>query len=47
VRDPIGGEAVIQQGQAIDAMSRLTNALLDISKLESGAIGPDPPPTSR
>ena len=42
VRDPIGGEAVVQQGQAIDAMSRLTNALLDISKLESGAIRPDP-----
>ena len=42
VRDPIAGEAVAQQGQAIDAMSRLTNALLDISKLESGAIRPDP-----
>ena len=42
VRDPVAGEAVAQQGQAIDAMSRLTNALLDISKLESGAIRPDP-----
>lgn len=42
VRDPMAGEAVAQQGQAIDAMSRLTNALLDISKLESGAIRPDP-----
>lgn len=42
VRDPVAGEAVAQQGQAIDAMSRLTNALLDISKLESGAIQPDP-----
>ena len=42
VRDPIAGEAVTQQGQAIEAMSRLTNALLDISKLESGAIRPDP-----
>jgi two-component system, sensor histidine kinase len=42
VRDPIAGEAVTQQGQAIDAMSRLTNALLDISKLESGAIRPAP-----
>jgi two-component system, sensor histidine kinase len=42
VRDPIAGEAVAQQGQAIEAMSRLTNALLDISKLESGAIRPDP-----
>jgi PAS domain S-box-containing protein len=42
VRDPVAGEAVAQQGHAIDAMSRLTNALLDISKLESGAIKPDP-----
>ena len=42
VRDAMAGEAVAQQGQAIDAMSRLTNALLDISKLESGAIRPDP-----
>jgi PAS domain S-box-containing protein len=42
VRDPVAGEAVAQQGQAIDAMSRLTNALLDISKLESGAVLPDP-----
>ena len=42
VRDSVAGEAVAQQGQAIDAMSRLTNALLDISKLESGAIRPDP-----
>ena len=42
MRDPVAAEAVAQQGQAIDAMSRLTNALLDISKLESGAIRPDP-----
>ena len=42
VRDPIAAEAVLQQGQAIEAMSRLTNALLDISKLEAGAIRPDP-----
>ncbi|MDE2261555.1 MAG: PAS domain S-box protein [Gammaproteobacteria bacterium] len=42
VREPMASEAVAQQGQAIDAMSRLTNALLDISKLESGAIRPDP-----
>jgi len=42
VHDPTGAEAVAQQGQAIEAMSRLTNALLDISKLESGAIRPDP-----
>ncbi len=31
-------EVLAQQEQAIDAMSRLLNALLDISKLESGAI---------
>jgi two-component system, sensor histidine kinase len=31
-------EAVEQQGQAIAAMSRLLNALLDISKLESGSV---------
>jgi two-component system, sensor histidine kinase len=42
VCDPVAGEVVAQQGQAIDAMSRLTNALLDINKLESGAIRPDP-----
>jgi two-component system, sensor histidine kinase len=42
VHDSIAGEAVAQQGQAIEAMSHLTNALLDISKLESGAIRPDP-----
>ncbi len=31
-------EVLAQQEQAVDAMSRLLNALLDISKLESGAI---------
>lgn len=35
-------EAVAQQGVAIAAMSRLLNALLDISKLESGAVRPEP-----
>lgn len=35
-------DAVVQQGDAIVAMSRLLNALLDISKLESGAIKPEP-----
>ena len=35
-------EVVAQQHQAISAMSRLLNALLDISKLESGAIRPEP-----
>lgn len=35
-------EALSQQAAAISAMSRLLNALLDISKLESGAIKPEP-----
>jgi len=35
-------QAVAQQGVAIGAMSRLLNALLDISKLESGAVRPEP-----
>jgi PAS domain S-box-containing protein len=35
-------EALSQQEQAIGVMSRLLNALLDISKLESGAIRPEP-----
>lgn len=39
---PLAEEALAQQQQAIDAMSRLLNALLDISKLEAGAIKPDP-----
>ena len=34
-------DALDQQDQAISAMSRLLNALLDISKLESGAIKPE------
>ena len=35
-------DALARQEQAIAAMSRLLNALLDISKLESGAIKPEP-----
>lgn len=35
------GEALAQQEQAIGAMTRLLNALLDISKLESGATKPE------
>ena len=35
-------EALSQSEQAIAVMSRLLNALLDISKLESGAIRPEP-----
>jgi PAS domain S-box-containing protein len=42
VNDPDAAEAISQQEQAIGAMSRLLNALLDISKLESGAIKPEP-----
>lgn len=41
VQDPTVGEALAQQEQAIGTMSRLLNALLDISKLESGAIQPE------
>jgi two-component system, sensor histidine kinase len=40
--DPDSADALAQQEQAIGAMSRLLNALLDISKLESGAIQPEP-----
>jgi two-component system, sensor histidine kinase len=42
VDHPDATEALAHQDQAIDAMSRLLNALLDISKLESGAIKPQP-----
>ena len=41
-RDPDATDALRQQHEAIGAMSRLLNALLDISKLESGAIKPEP-----
>lgn len=41
VHAPEAREALGQQDQAIGAMSRLLNALLDISKLESGAIRPE------
>lgn len=34
-------EAILQQQHAIDAMKRLLNALLDIGKLESGAVKPE------
>jgi len=39
---PEAMEALTQQEQAIGSMSHLLNALLDISKLESGAVKPDP-----
>ena len=39
--DPTLADALDQQDTAIDAMARLLNALLDISKLESGAIKPN------
>jgi len=42
VSDPDAAEALLQQEQTITSMSRLLNALLDISKLESGAIKPEP-----
>jgi PAS domain S-box-containing protein len=40
-RDPVIADALGQQEQAISAMSKLLNALLDVSKLESGAIKPE------
>ena len=42
VRDEDSLDMLAQQEQALDAMSRLLNALLDISKLESGAIKLEP-----
>ncbi len=39
--EPLVVEALSQQEQAIASMSRLLNALLDISKLESGAVRPE------
>jgi PAS domain S-box-containing protein len=42
ISDPDATDALSQQELAIGAMSRLFNALLDISKLESGAIKPEP-----
>jgi two-component system, sensor histidine kinase len=42
IAEPVAAEALVQQELAIGSMSRLLNALLDISKLESGAIKPDP-----
>jgi two-component system, sensor histidine kinase len=41
VQEPDAVAALSQQELAIGAMSRLLNALLDISKLESGAIKPE------
>jgi two-component system, sensor histidine kinase len=40
--EPSALDALSQQEQAIGAMTRLLSALLDISKLESGAIRPEP-----
>jgi two-component system, sensor histidine kinase len=42
VTDREATEVLSQQDQAIDAMSRLLNALLDVSKLESGVVNPEP-----
>jgi two-component system, sensor histidine kinase len=39
--DPLALTAVATQHEALSSMSELVNALLDISKLESGAIRPD------
>jgi two-component system CheB/CheR fusion protein len=42
VTDQAAAEALLQQDRSIGSMSRLLNALLDMSKLESGAIKPEP-----
>ncbi|HET9106806.1 MAG TPA: CHASE3 domain-containing protein [Steroidobacteraceae bacterium] len=42
VKDPDVNEALRQQDEAIGVMSKLLNALLDISKLEAGVIEPQP-----
>jgi two-component system, sensor histidine kinase len=42
VRETEAAEALIQQEDAIGTMSRLLNALLDISKVERGAVKPEP-----
>jgi hypothetical protein len=41
-KDPTMADALGQQDEAIGTASRLLNALLDISKLESGVIEPEP-----
>ena len=40
--EALAEDVLAQQEQAVDTMSRLLNALLDINKLESGAIKPHP-----
>lgn len=42
VREPEIADALRQQDEAIGSMSKLLNALLDISKLEAGVIKPEP-----
>ncbi|HEY4447751.1 MAG TPA: ATP-binding protein [Steroidobacteraceae bacterium] len=42
ISEPSALDALSQQEQAVGAMTRLLGALLDISKLESGAIRPEP-----
>ena len=42
MKDRNAMDVLLQEELAISAMSRLLNALLDISKLESGAVKPEP-----
>ena len=42
VSRPEATEALVQQERAIASMTRLLNSLLDVSKLESGAVRPEP-----
>lgn len=41
VTDPAAAAAVANQREALESISELLNALLDISRLESGAVRPD------
>lgn len=41
IADPHAHELLTREREALDAMARLLNALLDISKLEAGSIKPD------
>jgi PAS domain S-box-containing protein len=42
IKEPRARDAIEHERKTLSAMSRLLNALLDISKLESGAVRPEP-----
>ena len=41
VKDPLASEMIESQQQSLDAMTNLLNSLLDISRLDAGAIEPE------